>query len=61
MKSKIWSWVLKAPLILLGLVAIPAEIYAASQNLIQGYGSAVITFVIMVLYFTGEYLAAKRN
>jgi len=60
MKSKIWPWVLKAPLILLGLIAIVAEIYAASQKMIQGYGSAVITLVIMVLYFTGEYLAAKK-
>jgi len=61
MKSKIWSWVLKAPLILLGLIAIPAEIYAASQNIIPGYGSIVITSIIMILYFAGEYLAAKKR
>lgn len=65
MKSKtrkILGIILQAPLVLMVIIAFFVTIYAA-HNKISGitYGSTFVSGIIIVLYFIGVYLIARKK
>jgi hypothetical protein len=61
MKKKIIGRILQAPAILLLIVSFIASIYAKIKHIdpITNWGPAVVSGILLCLYFWGRYMEAK--
>jgi len=62
MSKKIWSFILKAPALLLLVASFLAGIYAAMYNIQEmGWEVPIILGVVIILYFIGSILEEKNS
>jgi hypothetical protein len=58
----VWSWILKAPLLVTFLFSIIAGFYAAANSIEDiSYASPVVLSIFAILYIWGESKAKKQK